>query len=243
MALGESGAFGGNQRGHEMPEQVMFRNRLEAGEQLAEKLAVIAGRLFDPIVLAIPRGGVPVGSEIARRLNCDLDALVLRKLPIPQSPEAGFGAVTLDRTVVLNERLLSQLYLDPGEIEQVADHVYAEVQRRDRVYRKDRMFPALAGRSVIITDDGLASGYTMLAAVQFCHKKVPVDVIVAVPVCHADAYRLIKAKTDKVFTLHVSEEPVFAVASFYEQFPEMTDEEVEFYLEKTHAAKPGRLTP
>ncbi len=221
-------------------EPVMFKNRVEAGERLAEKMSSLKGKLFEPIVLGIPRGGVPVGSAVSTMLNCDLDVIVLRKLPIPRHPEAGFGAVTLDRTVVLNKPLLSELYMSECDLRKVIDRVYGEVQRREESFRKGKLFPMLAGRSVVITDDGLASGYTMLAAVQFVRRKVPADIIVAVPVCHNEAYALIKTRADKVFTLHVSREPVFAVASFYEQFPDMTDEEVSYYLEnKRVPTKPG----
>ncbi|MGE5307884.1 MAG: phosphoribosyltransferase [Deltaproteobacteria bacterium] len=211
-------------------EKTVFASRLQAGELLAEKIAQERAKLADPIVLGIPRGGVPVGSAVSQKLGCPLDVIVLRKLPIPQNPEAGFGAVTLDRTVVLNEDLLSQLFLTKEEISSVVDEVYAEVRRRDEVFRKGKLFPSLTGRSVIITDDGLATGYTMLAAIDFCRRKLPTDVIAAVPVCHEAAYEMVKKRADQVFTLQISRSPVFAVASFYEQFPEMTDQEVVAYL-------------
>lgn len=214
-------------------EPVLFKTRQEAGERLADRTVEMADELVDPIVLAIPRGGVPVGSSIAQKLGCAFDAISLRKLPVPRNPEAGFGAVTRDKTVVLNNPLLSQLYLSEREIDRVVDDVYGEVLRRDRVFRKDRPFPGLTGRSVLITDDGLATGYTMLAAIEFCRAHAPADIIVAVPVCHEGAYELVRPKADRVITLHVSASPVFAVASFYEQFPEMSDEEVIFYLENT----------
>jgi len=188
--------------------------------------------LREPIVLGIPRGGVPVGYYLVKGLKARLDTVVVRKLPIPSNPEAGFGAVTLDKTVLLNDELLNQIFLHESEMTGIVNRVYKEVLRRDKIYRGKKPFPDLKNRSVIITDDGLASGYTMLSAVKFCMKKEPKEIIAACPVAHESAYELIEKNVDSIVVLHISDFPYFAVASFYEEFSDMSDEEVISYLSK-----------
>lgn len=201
-----------------------FLNRLQAGELLAEELE--RRSLKDPTVLGIPRGGVPIAAAIAKRLSCPIEVVVLRKLPLPWSPEAGFGAVTLDRTLILNEPMVKSLGLRREEIERIAQEVYQEVLRRDRIYRGERPFPDLCGRTAILCDDGLATGYTMLAAVEFVRKKGPVRIVVASPVASETAVKVLAPHVDELVLLHVSCALRFAVADFYEDFSEMGDEEV-----------------
>jgi putative phosphoribosyl transferase len=203
---------------------VLYKTRTEAGEKLARE--VIKLKPASPIVLGIPRGGVPVGEPVAKALGCALDVVVLRKIPIPWSPEAGYGAVTLDRTVVLNEKMLSYLRLGRDDIEAGINEVYREVLRRERAYRGDRPFPELKGRTAVLVDDGLASGYTMLAAIKFVRARSAASVVVASPVASDTAYELIKREADELVTLYVDYSAQFAVASFYEEFPDMRDEEV-----------------
>lgn len=210
---------------------VIFRDRREAGEILAKELQILRSKLKDPIVLGIPRGGVPIGFIITKALRCALDAIVLRKLPIPHNPEAGFGAVTLDKIPIFNEEILSQINLPKQQVNEIIDEVYKEVLRRNNVYRHNKPFPDLKGRSVILSDDGLATGYTMLAAVGFAKRKNAADIIVAVPVAHRQAYNIVKKKADKVIALEVSDLPFFAVAAFYKEFTDMSDEEVVSYLD------------
>lgn len=211
---------------------LIFGNRQEAGNILAKRLQAFKPKLKNPIVLGIPRGGVPIGFLIAKALECPLDIIVLRKLPIPDNPEAGFGAVTLDKIAILNKALLSQINLSEPRVNRIIDNVYKEVLRRNRVYRRNKPFPCLDECAVILTDDGLATGYTMLAAVEFAKRKKPLEVIVAVPVAHREAYNLVKKEVNEVMVLHVSDFPYFAVASFYREFPDMSDEEVISYLER-----------
>jgi len=205
----------------------LFRDRRDAGRQLAERLAGYKGQR--PLVLAIPRGGVPVGCEIARRLQAPLDLIIPRKLPIPYNPEAGFGAVTADGTVVLNDEMARSLGLSPEEIESIAMAVRDEVQRRERLYRQGPP-PDPAGRTVIVTDDGLATGYTMIAAVRMIKKGRPRKVIVAVPVSPRSSVERLQREADEVVCLHEQTCGPFAVASFYDSFPDLSDGEVLAYL-------------
>ena len=201
-----------------------FPNRLRAGELLAEEL--LRRDLLDPIALGIPRGGIPIAAVIAKRLSCPMDVVVLRKLPIPWSPEAGFGAITLDRTMILNEPTVRSIGLEREEIERIASRVYQEVLRRDRIYRAERPFPNLCGRTAILCDDGLATGYTMLAGVEFVRKRGPTRIVVASPVASDTAVEVLAPHVDELVFLHVSYTVSFAVADFYEDFSDMSDEEV-----------------
>lgn len=210
---------------------ILFKNRKEAGVSLAKELGRSTIKLSNPIVFGIPRGGIPIGYQIAKQLGCPLDTIVLRKLPIPDDPEAGFGAVTLDKVTVLNEPLVSQLGLEKSEIDRIIRTVYQEVLRRNKVYRQGKPVPVLTNRSVILADDGLASGYTMLAAIQFARQHQGKDIIVVSPVAHREAYQLVKQQADRVLVLHLSGLLYFAVASFYCEFPDMADTEIIAYLE------------
>ncbi len=209
-----------------------FTDREQAGDILAQKLAVFNPRFTSPIILGIPRGGVPIGYRISQTLEIPLDVIVLRKLPVPYSPETGFGAVTLDKTTIFNNDLIRQFKLHKEEINEIINEVYKEVLRRNIAYRKNKPFPLLSGRTVILTDDGLATGFTMLAAVHFAKKNKAKEIIVAVPVAHRQSYELVKEEVDKIIVLHISDLPYFAVASFYDEFPDMSDKEVIGYLEK-----------
>jgi putative phosphoribosyl transferase len=210
-------------------QSMVFTDRREAGVRLADRLSSYQSE--DCIVLGIPRGGVPVGYEIARRLDCPLEVIVPRKLPIPWSPEAGFGAVMPDGTRVLNERMVEDLGLTQLQIDGIASRVLAEVRRRENLYRGARPEPDLEGRVVILTDDGLATGYTMLAAVQATRNRSPREIVVAVPVSPRGTAREVARVADKLMVLHLSDALFFAVAAFYYNFHDMADAEVKQYLD------------
>jgi len=217
--------------------KILFENRMDAGKKLTQAMNQNMANSKNPIVLGIPRGGVPVGFVLAQKLNCKLDTIVLRKIPIPSDPEAGYGAVALDKTAILNQEILAHLRLSKEETDRGIEEVYQEVKRRNEAYRKGRPFPDLRSRSVILADDGLATGYTMLAAVEFCRKKKPEEIVVAVPVASDSAAELIQSKVDQFIVLHVSHSLYFAVASFYERFDDMTDEEVVQILDESRKEK------
>ena len=211
---------------------VLFEDRLDAGEKLSKRMNDLKPGLKEPLVIGIPRGGIPVGYPIAQAFDAELDFIVLRKLPIPDNPEAGFGAVTLGREAIFNRQMLPHLGLRQAEINSIVDEVYDEVLRRDQVFRRGRPAPRLQDRSVIVNNDGLASGYTMLAAVNYVRRQGAENIIAAVPVAHENAYALIQSHVDKLIAYHVSSGPVFAVASFYRRFPDLPDQEVIHYLDK-----------
>ena len=206
----------------------VFDDRLDAGNHLARSYA---GPRKNAMVLGIPRGGIPVGYPLAKAISGHLDTIVVRKLPIPHNPEAGFGAVAPDGSLVLNQDMLSRLYLSQDTIEEIAADVLEEVRRRERAYRGERPFPNLEGANVILTDDGLATGYTMIAAVKMVRQKEPQSVTVAVPVSPIDTARRIEPLVDDFYCLHVSHHYPFAVASFYYDFHDLSDDEVKRFLE------------
>jgi putative phosphoribosyl transferase len=204
---------------------MIFRDRSDAGKKLSEHLPQ-----RDAIVLAIPRGGVPVGYEVAKKLGAPLDLIMPRKLPIPSEPEAGFGAVAPDGTVVLNEGLVGYLGLSPAEIENIVGDVLKEVRRRVREYRGNKPLPDLKGKNVIVVDDGLASGYTMIAAVRAIRKERPKKIVVAVPCSPESSLERLEKEADQVVCLAVQRYGPFAVASYYERFPDLSDDEVKGLL-------------
>jgi putative phosphoribosyl transferase len=212
---------------------ILFKNRLDAGERLSAKIHLSEGDK-NPIVLGIPRGGISVSYPIARKLNCLLEPITLRKLPIPQNDQMGFGAVTLDRQVILNRRLIDSGYVSEREIDAIVDDVYEEVLRRDKLYRGSRPFPELKDRCVIIVDDGLATGFTMLAAIRFAKEKKAMKILCAVPVAHENSYHMVKREVDSIICLHIDRGYSFAVASYYQSFPDMQDSEVISILKKIH---------
>ena len=214
---------------------ILFKDRLDAGAKLAEKIHLGKGDK-NPIVLGIPRGGIAVGYPVAVKLGCPLEPITLRKLPLPKNDQMGFGAVTLNKKVMLNKRLIDAGYVSKSEIDAVVDEVYEEVLRRDKLYRGSRSFPDLNGRTVIIVDDGLATGFTMLAAISFAKDNHALKIICAVPVAHDNAYDLVSHEVDSIICLHIDRGYSFAVASFYRNFPDMVDEEVISLLEHVHGS-------
>ena len=205
-------------------DKPIFDNRYDAGRQLAAKLGEYKGKSV--VVLAIPNGGVPVGMEVALALEADFDLVVSRKIPLPLNTEAGFGAVADDGTVILNEELVRRAGLTQQQIDSQVNQVRAEIRRRRLLYRQDRPPALVGGKTVIITDDGLASGFTMLATVKSMRSRQPKEIIVAVPVSSASALEEVGKVADKVVTVAVGSLPRFAVADFYRNWHDLSDDEV-----------------
>jgi putative phosphoribosyl transferase len=208
----------------------VFRDRTHAGELLARKL----GPYVEPasMVLAIPSGGVPVGKVIAKELGIPLDLIIVRKLPIPYNTEAGFGSISWDGEVMLNKRLVKQLQLSSEEISRAIEDVNHELERRMERFRGKRPFPELKGMTVIIVDDGLASGYTMLAAISSIKKRSSARIIVAIPTASKNAIELVSPYVDEIFCLNTRETTVFAVADAYQEWHDLTEQEVLEFLKK-----------
>ena len=184
------------------------------------------------IVLAIPNGGVAVGYEVSRYLNTDFDVIVCRKVQIPWNPEAGYGAVAPDGSYFLNKRLVLALGLSDRIIKQNIQETMNQIKKRIEKYRGKKPFPELKDKIVILVDDGLASGFTMLASIAFIKKQKPKKVIVAVPTASGSAFQLVKSETDELLALDVRYGYPFAVADAYENWYDVSDEEVLEYLKK-----------
>lgn len=205
--------------------EAIFRDRTGAGEQLAA--ALLKYRDENPIVFGIPNGGIIISCPVSKALGCALEVAAVRKLPIPWDIEAGFGAVAADGSKVLNSRLVLLLDLSNADVSKIASEVKVEVNRRIRQYRGNKPAADIRDKTVIIVDDGIASGYTMLAAIESIKKIGGFRrLVVAVPVASAAALRLIKDKVDDLICLKESDERVFTVASSYLYFSELRDADV-----------------
>lgn len=215
----------------------VFRDRSQAGQLLARRLRRYAGR-DDVIVLALPRGGVPVAYAIASALNVPLDVFVVRKLGVPGEEELAMGAIASGGVRVLSRELIEELGLTDEDVERVAARELAELQRRERVFRGDRPFPDLEGKTVIIVDDGIATGATMRAAIRAVRAHRPARVSVAVPVGAPQALEALQDEADELICL-LSPEVLMGIGAWYQDFSQLSDAEVMAYLRRsrtgTHA--------
>jgi len=207
-----------------------YRDRFDAGAVLARQLGGLAGRP-DLLVLALPRGGVPVAFEVARRLGAELDVFVVRKLGVPGQEQLAMGAIASGGIRVLNESVIEALGIDEETIAAVAAQEQRELERRERLYRGERPLPQIEGRTVVLVDDGLATGSTMLAAVRALREQSPARVIVAVPVAAPETCELMEKEADEVVCA-ATPEPFHAVGLWYEDFEQTSDEEVRELLER-----------
>jgi erythromycin esterase-like protein/predicted phosphoribosyltransferase len=215
-----------------------FRDRVEAGRQLARAVSSYGNR-HDVLVLALPRGGVPVGYEVARELRAPFDVFLVRKLGVPGHPELAMGAIASGGVRVLSEDLIHALGIPRSAVEQVAVRERLELERRDRLYRGDRSLPELRERTVILVDDGLATGATMEAAIEAVRVRHPARVVVAAPVCAPDTAERLKRIADEVVCAQMPD-PFQAVGLWYERFDQTTDDEVIQLLESARAFSPAR---
>ncbi len=211
-----------------------FTDRVEAGRLLADQLNAYAERP-DVIVLALPRGGVPVAYEIATRLRVPLDIFLVRKLGAPGQPELAMGAIATGGARVLSDDVIRYLAVTPDVIEAVARAEQVELERRERAYRGDRPTPDLRDRVVVFVDDGLATGASMRAAIAAVKTQSPRQIVVAVPVAARETCEELKREVDSVICLRTPE-PFVAVGLWYEDFSPTTDEEVRELLSPRSAA-------
>jgi len=205
----------------------MFKDRKDAGQKLAEALQIYKEE--DPLVFAIPRGGVELGYEVSKVLDADFSLLICRKLPFPFNTESGFGAMAEDGSLYINE--LAAASVSHKEIEQIIIQQSLEIKRRIQTLREGRPLPLIKGRSIILVDDGIAMGSTMHVAVELCRKEGAKRIIVAVPVASRQAIEKFSQIADEVVVL---ESPVnfYAVAQVYENWYDVSDEEVLDFLKR-----------
>jgi putative phosphoribosyl transferase len=211
-----------------------FRDRTDAGRFLATKLRAYANRP-DVLVLALPRGGMPVAFEVAQALDAPLDVFLVRKLGAPGQPELAMGAIATGGVRVLNEALVRALAIDDLALEAVVAEEQAELERRERLYRDDRPAPDVRGHTVILVDDGLATGATMRAAAAALRQQQAARIVVAVPIAPAETCAEFRHEVDEI-VCGLTPEPFYAVGLWYEDFSQTTDEEVRELLAR--AARP-----
>jgi putative phosphoribosyl transferase len=209
---------------------VRFADRVEAGRLLAEQLDAYAGRP-DVIVLALPRGGLPVAFEIATRLRVPLDIFLVRKLGAPGQPELAMGAIATGGARVLNDDVIRYLSVSPDVIAAVAHAEQIELERRELAYRGDRPTPDLGDKQVVLVDDGLATGSSMRAAIAAVRTQSPARIIVAVPVAARETCEELKREVEEVVCLRTPE-PFAAVGLWYDDFSQTSDEEVRDLLQR-----------
>ena len=202
----------------------IFADRTDAGRRLAAMLGSFAGR-GDVLVLALPRGGVPVGYEVARALGAPLDVLVVRKLGVPGHEELAMGAVAGGGVRVLDEDVVASLGITDAMIDPVAERERGEVERRERAYRGARPPPEVRGKTVVVVDDGIATGSTVRAAVAALRRLHPARIVVATPVAPPSTCRDLRAEADEVVCV-ATPDPLWAVGTWYRSFPQTSDAEV-----------------
>ncbi len=208
-------------------------DRTEAGRALARALSRYRGR-DDVLVLALPRGGVPVAFEVAEAFGAPLDLMLVRKLGAPQQPELAMGAIASGGARVLNPDVIGVLRIGDTTIERVAARETQELERRERTYRGERPSPPVEGKCVILVDDGVATGATMRAAVAALRQRKPARIVIAVPVAPPDTVDVLRGEADEVVCLETPE-PFIAIGRWYGAFPQLSDQEVKDLLAQAWA--------
>ena len=211
-----------------------FADRRHAGTRLAAQLASYANR-SDLLVLGLPRGGVPVAYEVARALHAPLDVFLVRKLGVPGDEELAMGAIASGGVRILNEEVTSRIHISDSTIDEVAGREQRELERRERLYRGDQAGPDVQGRTVILVDDGLATGSTMRAAAAAVRQMGPSKIIVAVPVAAAETCAGLRTEVDDV-VCSVTPEPFMAVGAWYSDFEQTSDDEVRELLRRSDSS-------
>jgi putative phosphoribosyl transferase len=219
----------------------IFRNRREAGEMLAEAVAALPG-LRDPVVLALPRGGVPVASEVARRIHAPLDVIIVRKLGTPGHEELALGAVASGGSEYLNAGLIAELQLPQPVLARIRRREMAEVERRTSSYRGNLPWPVLRGRSAIVVDDGAATGATALAAIAAIRRHLPAEVVMALPVAPQETCDHLRAAADRLVCLR-SPDQFLSIGTWYLDFEQVSDEDVRALLRRALATSRSDSMP
>lgn len=217
----------------------VFRDRWEAGSVLGGMLRAEYGGRDDLHILAIPAGGVPVGLKVREILEAPFDLVIARKLKIPDNPEAGFGAMAYGGGKFLNEPLVTELHLDESDIETATGAVELELEKRNRLFREGRPFPDLAGRTVLLVDDGLASGYTMLSALRMVADHGARSSVVAVPTAPQRTIDRLRGEADEIVCPNIRTGMFFAVADAYARWYDLREEEVLDLLSRTASSETG----
>ncbi len=216
---------------------MILKDRREAGEMLAERLKIYKGR--DPLILAVPRGGVVVAAQIHSMLGGELDLIITRKIGAPHQRELAIGATSGEGVVMLNDELISRMGIFPDYVKKAAAKEQAEIVRRLNLYRGEKKLPQIEGRLVIVVDDGVATGYTMMAALSSLRQHQPAELALAVPVGPPETFARLKKEVNALVYL---EAPVdfAAVGQFYENFEQVSDDEVVALLKQAQAGgSPG----
>lgn len=208
--------------------QLPFKNRIEAGRLLAEELKSYANRT-DVLILALPRGGLPVAFEVAQALGAPLDLMLVRKLGVPGQEELAMGAIATGGIKVLSQELVKSLNISAAALEAVISKEKRELERREHVYRGNRPVPEVGNRCVILIDDGLATGATMKAAVLALRQQQPAQIIIGVPVAPPDTVEELRKEADEIICL-ATPEPFYAIGTWYVDFSQTSDEEVRTLL-------------
>ena len=215
-----------------------FQDRREAGRMLASRLSTYADRP-DVVVLALPRGGVPVAYEVAKALHAPMDVFLVRKLGVPGHEEYAMGAMASGGVRVLNRDVVEALHIPNEVVEQVIAREQRELERREREYRGDRPFPDLRGKTVILVDDGLATGSTMLAAVTALRQKQPARIVVAVPVGSPETCDAFRDHVDEIVCA-ITPDPLYGVGLWYTDFSQTSDDEVRKLLAEVVQQEPAQ---
>jgi predicted phosphoribosyltransferase len=218
---------------------MVFRNRTDAGRALARRLRPYANRP-DVLILALPRGGVPVAYEVALALHVPLDVFLVRKLGVPGQEELAMGAIASGGVRVLNDEVVNALQIPDEIIQSVAETEWRELERRERAYRDDRPWPDIRGRTIVLIDDGLATGTTMRAAIAALRQQGPARIVVAVPVASASTCEEFRELAEDVVCVQTPE-PFYAVGAWYDDFTQTSDVEVHALLDdaaREHPAAP-----